>query len=404
MKKPITVVGIPARNEETTVSEVALAADAGLSRFFPDGKNVVILAENGSTDETVKAFESTNLESHKKVVSTDGNTGKGTNVFAIIEKALEWDADRVLLLDADVRSVKPSWVDSLASAVEDQENPIMGVPVYQRNRFEANTTNHLASPLLAATLGRYIQQPIGGEFAFNRAFMERVNKWHRPASAQFYGVDIWLTANALRENAQVFDVPLGRKIHTPPFAKVLRMPQQVLDALFHVVLTTGEPRGLDLPFANKNGVDDGVGVRPSDDLVMQATNAVERYIDTHWAELAEVFPSAKQCTAVSWGLKITTKQWPYVLADALTALASGAQLQIVRDHLISLYVQRIFSWWEEISDLDNIQTGELVIQQAQATALEVQRRRLTWPSSGISDAFHVGNWEGYGIRASKEGA
>ena len=49
----------------------------------------------------------------------------------------------------------------------------MAVPVYRRNRYEGNTTNHLASPLLAAVLGVHVQQPIAGDFAFNRAFIER---------------------------------------------------------------------------------------------------------------------------------------------------------------------------------------------------------------------------------------
>ena len=168
----VTVVGIPARNEAATIGAVARTADAGLTRAFPDGINVIVLAENGSVDDTAEQFLAARGQARQLVVRSGAEgTGKGTNVFAITEQAMELGADRVVLLDADVRSTEPEWIELLARAV-DGDQPTLAVPMYRRNRFEANTTNHLASPLLAAVFGVHVQQPIGGEFAYSLVVLE----------------------------------------------------------------------------------------------------------------------------------------------------------------------------------------------------------------------------------------
>lgn len=400
MKRPLTVVGIPARNEEQTIGKVAETADRGLREAFPHGENVLVLAENGSTDDTVDAFQSASVETRRVVLGTEARewgtgaeTGKGANMLGIIAKSLDWGADQVVFLDADVRSVESWWVGALAGAVSHDDTPAMAVPVYRRSRWEANTTAHLAAPLLAATLGRYIQQPIGGEFAVNRACMERVIQWPRPESALQYGVDIWLTGNGLRENMQVIDVPLGRKIHSPPFRKALHMPQQVLDAAFHVIAST-EPRPLQTPATDRSSVDDDSGSPPAPELIAQVTQAVARYLDTYRSEVHELFPTTRELEKADWGTHITTEHWPRILADALTALSAGRH-ETARDHLIALYVQRIRTWWTEIEHLDATQTQDLVTQQVHQTASVVQQRRLSWSGLHLPYTFDVGNWKGY---------
>lgn len=229
-------MGIPARNEAATVAAVAVAADAGLRRAFPAADNMIVLADNGSTDATPERFLAAATATPQVVVRSGGlGTGKGTNVLALIRMALEHEAERLILLDADVRSTQPAWISRLAGELDTGE-PTLAVPTYRRNRYEANTTNHLAGPLVAGLFGTPLQQRIGGEFALNRALLRRVRHWRIPASASLYGIDIWLTANTLREGHRVVEVPLGVKLHNSPFPKILQLPLQVLDSLFHVAL------------------------------------------------------------------------------------------------------------------------------------------------------------------------
>ncbi|WP_433262229.1 family 2 glycosyl transferase [Actinosynnema sp. CS-041913] len=389
-----TVVGIPARDEARTVGAVALAADAGLHRAFPTGTNVVVLAENGSTDGTVRRFAETPLRSRKVVAGSGGaGTGKGTNVFAIMDRALELAADRVLLLDADVRSAEPAWIGRLADAVAGAE-PVLAVPAYRRNRYEANTTNHLASPLLAAVFGVHVQQPIGGEFAFNRAFLERSRGWHRPDSAHLYGIDVWLTANALRERLRVVEVPLGRKLHNSPFPKILRLPQQVLDSLFHVVLRTDRlrPPGSEAPGAR--AAVDGAAVRQDPAVVSRVSASVARYLDAHRDGVRTLFPSACGVGPAPWGLRVTADDWPHILADALAAVAEG-RFEPARDHLVALYVNRVLTFWEEIDGLADGEVDALLDRQAARTVRAVQGRGIVLGGTTGPDRFDVRHWAGF---------
>ncbi|KOX27523.1 family 2 glycosyl transferase [Saccharothrix sp. NRRL B-16348] len=405
----VTVVGIPARDEGRTVGAVALAADAGLRLACPDGVNVVVLAENGSTDDTVRRFTGTPLHARQVVASSGGDgTGKGTNVFAIMDRALDLDADRLLLLDADVRSAEPRWIPALADAVDDAE-PTLAVPAYRRDRFEANTTNHLASPLLAAVFGVHVQQPIGGEFAFNRAFLDRARTWPRPDSAHLYGIDVWLTANALRERLRVVEVPLGRKLHNSPFPKILRLPQQVLDSLFHVVLRTGGVRSTGFAAPKPRAAVDGAAVRQDPAVVSRVSESVGRYLAAHRGEVRALFPSAGSAPSAPWGLRVTTEDWPEVLADAVAAVAGG-RFEAARDHLVALYVNRVLTFWDEIDGLRDEEVDGLLDRQAAQTVRAVRRRRIEFGVPGVPggsgdrsdpagrtgpDGFDVRHWAGF---------
>jgi hypothetical protein len=209
------VVGFPTRNEVSTIRHVAAVVEEGLHHAGWAGYAALVNADNGSIDGTPVAFAAQPGRISRLTIATGAEgTGKGTNVLAIFRAALEMGAERVAVFDADVRSIEPGWVVALLDAV-DGETPAMAVPVYRRNRYEGNTTNHIASPLLAAVLGAQVQQPIAGDFAFNRGFVERAVAWPLPESAQLYGIDIHLTGNAARDGCQIVQVPLGRKIHNP---------------------------------------------------------------------------------------------------------------------------------------------------------------------------------------------
>jgi hypothetical protein len=387
----VTLVGIPTRNEADTVGAVARAADAGLTRAFPDGTNMIVLADNGSTDGTVDRFLDAPVRADTAVLLSPGvATGKGTNVLAIVDKALALGARRLVLLDGDLRSADPRWVGALAAAVEDPA-PTMALPVYRRNRYEANSTNHLVRPLLAAAFGSALTQPIGGDFAFNRAFLERLAGWSRPASAQLYGIDVWLTANALREGDRIVEVPLGRKVHNSPFPKILHLPQQVLDTLFHVIAGMGRPRPMTPAPADARPAVDSRASRQDPAVVARIVEAVSGYHRVHRADMARLFPSMGELAPAPWGLRVTAGAWPWLLAEALTGLARG-EFERARDHLIALMVGRVMTYWSEIEGLADAAIDELLDEQALATAAAVLDRGLTFDRPPVPAAFHPGRW------------
>ena len=389
----LTVVGIPTRNEAATVSTVARTADAGLALAGSDRAGVIVLADNGSTDGTVDRFLETEVRARKVVVRSGGEgTGKGTNVFALMDKAVELGASRLVLIDGDIRSAEPEWVGRLAHAVEGPA-PTMAAPIYRRNRYEANSTNHLVCPLLGALFGSTLQQPIAGDFAFNRAFLQRVAAWRRPASASLYGIDVWLTANALREGHRVVEVPLGRKIHNSPFPKMLFLPQQVLDALLHIAAETDRPHPAPpaLFAAEPRDAVDAAATRQDPQIVARVTGSVKAYVAKHGDDIRSLFPAAVGLREAPWGLRVTLRDWPLLLADCLQGVAKG-EFERSRDHLVALYVNRVMTFWDEIDGLGPQQIDEFLDRQTSETAREVRERALVFDNPPVTSGFDPGRW------------
>jgi hypothetical protein len=392
-RESTTVVGIPTRNEATTVAAVARNADTGLRQAYPAGRNAVVLADNGSTDDTVEAFRATPLAADQRVIQSGGaGTGKGTNVFALMDHALSAGADRLVLLDGDVRSSEPGWVGQLADAVGG-DVPTLAVPVYRRNRFEANSTNHLVRPLLAAVYGAHVQQPIGGEFAFNRAFLRAARGWPRPASAYLYGIDVWLTGNALREGLRVVEVPLGRKLHNSPFPKILSLPQQVLDALFAVAARSGEVRVSAPPLPVPHEAVDTAAVRQDPAVVSRITGAVRGYLAEYGDDVVATLPSARGAQPAPWGVWVDTDRWPHLLVDALERVGEGC-FEAARDHLMALFVNRVFTFWAEIEGLDSEGIDGLLDRVATDTASIAALRGIRFGAAPPDGPFTAGRWAG----------
>jgi hypothetical protein len=87
-------------------------------------------------------------------------------------------------------------------------------PVFQRFKYDATITNNIVYNLVRALYGKRIRQPIGGDFAFSHRlaghFLEQ-EVWDSDIAR--YGIDIWMTLNAIVEQAAICQANLGLKVH-----------------------------------------------------------------------------------------------------------------------------------------------------------------------------------------------
>lgn len=384
-----TLVGIPTRNEAETISSVVQIVDEGLREFFPQDQRIIVNADNSSTDKTGEIFLASHSEAEKRVVYTDNQTGgKGSNLFAIFDAARQVGADRVIVLDGDLRSAEPWWIGQLSTAVECAEAAI-AIPTYRRRRYEGNVTNHLASPLVAGAFGRVLRQPIAGAMAFNARFLERIDTWPRPESTELYGIDIYLTAHALREGIRLTEVPLSLAAHKAGLIpKMFFMQQQVLDSLFHAIACLDKPKPLDiiqdrLPIVLEPG-----GSRPNSPAVPELVGTAARYLEQHQSDVLRLFPTLQGAPECPWGPWLPAETWSQVLADALQGVAAGELIQ-VRDHLVALYLSRLMTYWQEIQDRSDDEVVELLDRQIDLTIEAVQGRSIEFRPSL---AFVPGTW------------
>jgi len=206
------MVGVLCKDVEATVLNVLNVINEGLYRYFPDNKKAIVICNGDSTDDTKEAiglFQPYNTI--EKIVTNDITMGgKGAGVMTIFEIAHEADAKSVVLMDGDLLSVKPSWIQTIA-------NPIvygradLTVPYYIRDKNDGVITNNLVYPFTRTLYGVDIRQPIAGEYAISKNLYEMLRE--HPLFPPDFGIDIFILTVAAAEGMYVKEGLFSLKIH-----------------------------------------------------------------------------------------------------------------------------------------------------------------------------------------------
>ena len=128
------MVGIPSYRSEATIGHVARAAQAGLVRYFPDLRPVLVNADAGAPDRTQAVVATTEPPDYLQRVmlvrptnrlrritltypEVAGVGGKGAAIRTILEIAAALDVQALVLVDSDLRSILPEWIELLAGPI-----------------------------------------------------------------------------------------------------------------------------------------------------------------------------------------------------------------------------------------------------------------------------------------------
>lgn len=241
------LIGIPSYNNARTISHVVRAVQAGLTKYFPDRKAVIVNSDGGSTDGTMEVVSDTTLEDIHSVIFQHrvgpvskiatpyhGIPGKGSSFRTIFAIAAALSAKACAVVDSDLRSITPEWIELLVKPVIESNFDYVA-PLYHRHKYDGTITNSIIYPLTRALYGKRIRQPIGGDFGFSgkmAAFYLEKDVWGTDVAR--YGIDIWMTTTAIANDFRVCQAFLGAKIHDPkdPGADLSAMLHQVVGATF----------------------------------------------------------------------------------------------------------------------------------------------------------------------------
>lgn len=228
-------VGIPSYQEADTIGHVVAQADRGLARLQDRAECFIVNVDGDSPDGTGEVFRATATICAKVSLSVTARPGgKGCNVLRLLEYCRERDVTALALIDADVSSVTPDWVDGLLG-------PIIGgtadlvAPLYRRTRFDGATTNHLAYPVMYGYGGVDLRQPIAGDFGLSPRLIEYLLRQPVDDAVRDYGIDIFMSLHAAGAGFKLCQAPLGRKLHKPSFPKWPRIIQSVAGATVGVL-------------------------------------------------------------------------------------------------------------------------------------------------------------------------
>jgi len=210
-RKAEIVVGIPTLNEADNISEIVGIIDAGLTKYFPDKKAVIVNVDSNSSDKTKKIFLSTKTKTQKHSISTP--RGKGVSLRELFEYFLDIDNAKVLMIvSGDIKSANARWVRNLVTPILKGFDHCL--PIYKRNEYGAAITDHIAYPVLRGVLGIDIRQPLGAELSLSHKAVDRIYNRKWPRRADRHGVDILMTLSSVFGELRVAEVDLGVKSHT----------------------------------------------------------------------------------------------------------------------------------------------------------------------------------------------
>ncbi len=240
------LVGIPSYNNVDTIGHVVRAVSAGLAKYFAHSRAVLVNSDGGSSDGTPEAVAQAVVDFgtlliseqqsplHKIITPYHGIPGKGSAFRTIFEIARRLKARACAVVDSDLRSITPEWIELLIRPVLEEGYDYIA-PYYLRHKYDGTITNSIVYPLTRALYGQRIRQPIGGDFGFAGELAEHYLEKHVwESDVARFGIDIWMTTEAIASGARVCQSFLGAKIHNPkdPAADLSAMLVQVMGAVF----------------------------------------------------------------------------------------------------------------------------------------------------------------------------
>ncbi|MCJ7712313.1 MAG: hypothetical protein MUQ32_15950, partial [Chloroflexi bacterium] len=198
----------------------------------PDLKPVLVNSDAGSSDGTQRVVIETEPPDYVESIllvrpvnrldrvtltypEIAGVGGKGAALRTIFEIADALEVKALVVVDSDLRSIVPEWIELLAGPILKGGYDYV-TPLYARYKYDGTITNTVTYPLTRALYGHRIRQPIGGDFGVSGDLVRHylaLDDWTEDISK--FGIDIWMTTSALTAGYAVCQTRLGAKIHDP---------------------------------------------------------------------------------------------------------------------------------------------------------------------------------------------
>lgn len=170
-------VAITGHGGVETIGPVVQVAEQGLSRFFPDRSGVLLLADQGTSDDVVGAARDAVTDPTRLIqlsVSPDsqraGPPASRAQVLKLcFESAAGLGASALAVLDADLTTFDAEGVGRLLRPVVEHGVDFVA-PYHVRPRFAGAITSSIVYPFTRALYGRRLRFPTGGDFACSAKF------------------------------------------------------------------------------------------------------------------------------------------------------------------------------------------------------------------------------------------
>jgi glycosyltransferase involved in cell wall biosynthesis len=372
------LVGIPCYYNQGTVEHVIQMVSHGLFKHYKDLRSVIMVADGGSTDDTrevAKEFQTKPWQ--EKIVSIyRGPAGKGSAFRSIFEAANRLKIKVCMVVDSDLRSITSDWVKYLVDPILKMDYQYVS-PLYSRYKYDGTITNNIVYNLTRALYGLRIRQPIGGDFAFvgelAKYYIEQ-DVWETDVAR--YGIDIWMTTNAITNNLKVCQSNLGVKIHDAkdPAESLGAMFRQVVYTLF-VLMEQNEVAWKSVKGSRTVPLFGLQEYKEPDPIEVDLGRLVQQY-KTGFRQFKglykdifcpECYEELKRCAKKSkTKFVMPVKSWVMVLYETAATFHRWKDNRTQLVNLVTpLYLGRVASFINQTKKMNSVEAEELVEEQAQ---------------------------------------
>lgn len=359
-------VGIPSYNNEKTIGFVVEQVDKGLKEYFPGMNALIVDSDGGSSDGTKQAFEAVETDAEKQfVLYKNPVPGKGSAFKEIWEMGLSKGAKYFVVVDSDLRSIRPEWIKKMVSPLE--KGTDYCTPYYSRHKYDGTITNQICFPSTYGLFCQNIRQPIGGDFSFSARLADFwLKKGDWASNVAKFGIDIFMTSNAVLNGFEVKQVFLGSKVHDAkdPAGNLKPMFEQVVGTLFGIVTSEREKWvGLnevkEIEVLGKEGFVEPQDLSVSADKMLENFRKGKEEQAGNWKDVLseEVFAEVSSADKETIGSEL----WSKIVFDCIASF-KGNEDKVI-DALIPLWLGRNYSFVQETKNLGNEEAEKKIIEQ-----------------------------------------
>jgi hypothetical protein len=215
---PVDVaVALLTYNNAETIDGVLEVVAGGLGRL-PNVRSALIVSDAGSSDDTRERAAASTVPNvvveheapvgERVAVPFHGVPGRGAALRAAFTLARRLRARALVLLEADVVSATPEWIERLAGPPLEGKADLV-TAAYARHRYEGTISRLVLGPLVRALYGRRLHHPFGGQQGLSARLIEHLLGNPKWAWTGADVSDLWITGTTMADGFGVAEAWLG---------------------------------------------------------------------------------------------------------------------------------------------------------------------------------------------------
>lgn len=218
------LVGVPTYNNQKTISSVVEVIQAGILRFFPRERAVIINADGGSRDGTPETVTNAAIDDVRRApnlytlrtlhaISTRyaNSPSSGGALRTILAASELLRAKACAVIDPEMTHLDVESLPNLLRPIYRQGMDLV-LPSYRRHKFDGLLVSNLLYPMTRAIYRVRIREPFATEFALSGSLGSQFlvqNSWNDELRGT--SPEIPLTLAAITGNCRIDQVFLGQR-------------------------------------------------------------------------------------------------------------------------------------------------------------------------------------------------